>query len=745
MKSIKQKIALISGLCLLTTASVLVIYGIYATNITKGVVSERVTSILKSNVTASLGYLVSDRAAVVEKAIQDNLDTARTTAKVFEVLHAQVPSDQRRALLSSILRANLENNPTYLGSYSAWEPEALDGNDALYANTEAHDASGRFITYWNRDASGKIRRQALVDYESQDKYTNGVRKGGWYLTPRETGKENVLDPFPYIIQGKTEWITTISAPIKENGKFLGVSGTDLRLDFLQERSIQVNKQIYSGKGTVFIVSFDGIVVADSANPSMVGKSLKGTLPDAEAIIADIQAGKSKVSEMDNGKAIMAFAPVKLGRSGKFWSVLVKLPTDVVLAEAIALENELAARAKDDAFQQILVGVVIAFMGIGCLWIFAGSLTRPLRKATEFAGHVANGDFSHELTVNQQDEIGVLAESLRTMVAKLQEMIGHAQAKGEEAQKAMKEAQAAMQEAQEAKARAERAKAEGMLQAAQQLEGVVEIVTSASEELSTQIEQSSRGAEEQSGRVRETATAMEEMNATVLEVAKNAQQAADISSQAKKQALDGSRIVNDAVKGIESVHTQSMAIKDDMYALGQQAEGIGQVMGVIADIADQTNLLALNAAIEAARAGDAGRGFAVVADEVRKLAEKTMSATQEVGDAIRGIQEGTRKNIQNVDHSASAIESATNLSVSSGESLKQILEYVNLVNDQVQSIATASEQQSAASEEINHSVEQVATISSETAQAMEQASKAVTDLAQQAQILQGLIHDMKSQG
>ena len=183
----------------------------------------------------------------------------------------------------------------------------------------------------------------------------------------------------------------------------------------------------------------------------------------------------------------------------------------------------------------------------------------------------------------------------------------------------------------------------------------------------------------------------------------------------------------------------------MSVLGKQAEGIGQVLDVIADIADQTNLLALNAAIEAARAGEAGRGFAVVADEVRKLAEKTMTATQEVGRAITEIQNGTRKNIENVEKVAGAIESATTLSVRSGESLSHILAFVDQVNDQVQSIATASEQQSAASEEINQSVEQVATISAETAQAMGHATNAVSELLQQAQVLKQLIHEMKSQG
>ena len=115
-----------------------------------------------------------------------------------------------------------------------------------------------------------------------------------------------------------------------------------------------------------------------------------------------------------------------------------------------------------------------------------------------------------------------------------------------------------------------------------------------------------------------------------------------------------------LRALKKSTTQIQTIKTDIDQLGQQAQGIGQILDVISDIADQTNLLALNAAIEAARAGEAGRGFAVVADEVRKLAEKTMDATKEVGKAISGIQDGTKRNIANVEQSVKIIEKTTEL-------------------------------------------------------------------------------------
>ena len=185
-------------------------------------------------------------------------------AKVFEVLRghmAQLSAKEGfknpiRDILNDILLHVLENNPKYLGAYSAWEPNAPDGRDSEFAGDSkgGYDATGRFIPYWNRDDNGKIARQALADYESTEVNTNGVGKGAWYQGPRAMGKEIVLDPLPYIIQGKQDWLATVNAPIKDGNKFLGVAGTDLRLGFLQDLAREVNKNLYGGQGDVRIIS-----------------------------------------------------------------------------------------------------------------------------------------------------------------------------------------------------------------------------------------------------------------------------------------------------------------------------------------------------------------------------------------------------------------------------------------------------------------------------------------------------------
>ena len=248
---------------------------------------------------------------------------------------------------------------------------------------------------------------------------------------------------------------------------------------------------------------------------------------------------------------------------------------------------------------------------------------------------------------------------------------------------------------------------------------------------------SQGAYEQTARAQETATAMEEMNSTVLEVARSSSEAADQTNDAKAKAQIGAEVVDQVVSAIAEVSKRAAALRSNMGLLGQQAEGIGRIMGVISDIADQTNLLALNAAIEAARAGEAGRGFAVVADEVRKLAEKTMTATEEVEEAIIAIQSGARGSMQEVENAASAVEKATGLASRSGQALDEIVGLVVNANDRVQSIATAAEEQSATSEEITKAITDVNRLAEAINDLISETHRTAEDLSNLAGELQEL--------
>jgi methyl-accepting chemotaxis protein len=268
------------------------------------------------------------------------------------------------------------------------------------------------------------------------------------------------------------------------------------------------------------------------------------------------------------------------------------------------------------------------------------------------------------------------------------------------------------------------------------------VATASEQLSAQVEQVAHGAEMQRTRVENTASAMTEMNSTVLEVAKNAGQASEQSDLTKNKANDGAALVDKVVLAINQVNAAAATLQTNMRELGAQAESIGGVMNVISDIADQTNLLALNAAIEAARAGEAGRGFAVVADEVRKLAEKTMSATQEVGTSITAIQNSAQTNISEVNTAAKAITEATDLANTSGRALNEIVSLASANSSGVASIATAAEELSAPSGELNRSVEEINRIAGETSDGMVQAASAVQELSHMALELNKVMGDLR---
>jgi methyl-accepting chemotaxis protein len=754
LKSIQTKILFLAGSCLLAASAALVGYNLYSSGKTQTVVSKRVTALLEAEAKRNLTMLAANQAAVIQSALEDNLVTARTMAKVFEVVRQDLARisardgvvNPARDVFNDILRRVLENNPRYLGAYSAWEPNALDGRDQEFAGKtkDGYDETGRFVPYWNRDENGKIARQALVDYESREVNDNGVGKGAWYLGSRETGKEIVLDPLPYIIQGKRDWLTTLNAPITDNGKYLGLAGTDLRLNFLQELAKKVDASLYEGRGDVAIISYDGLVVASSERPEAIGQSIRNISKEWESLAKAVKEGKGLSDVSQTTGMYRALAPISLGRTGRPWAVLIRVHPDIVLAESHDLDAAMGNLNRESAVWQVGVGLGVTALALAVLWVFAASLVRPLRQAAAFAGEVAEGNFSHTLDIHQADETGVLAKALTRMVDNLKRMIAQAEDKSREADAEAQRARTAVTEAEAARREAAEAQHRGKLDAAAQVDDVARAVAQAASELASQIDQSKEGADLQRQHAGETATAMEQMNATVLEVARNASEAAHGAGEARDKANDGEDVVRQVVAAISGVQERAATLRANMDELGRQAEGIGNIIGVISDIADQTNLLALNAAIEAARAGEAGRGFAVVADEVRKLAEKTMSATSEVGNAVRAIQAGARSSIEGVEGAARAVDQATELADRSGSMLGEIVAIVENSADQVRSIATASEEQSAASEQINRAVEDINRISEETADTMARAAGAVEELARQADSLTRLVETLKAE-
>ena len=449
-------------------------------------------------------------------------------------------------------------------------------------------------------------------------------------------------------------------------------------------------------------------------------------------------GISRRDELEQAKALM------LGDSETAYRDLsdkLNALADAAKTNAEAMSAQGDARYDNSNMIGTALTLLAVLIAVVLTFLIVRNTVRQLGKdpgeLNGIAHRVVGGDYDIDDGGKKMGVYGAIVE----MVTALKQNIENAQRESENAREQSRKAQEAMTQA-EAASKEAQAKAQAMLVAADKLEAMGGVLSSASTELSAQIEQSDRGAAESAQRLSEAATAMNEMNATVQEVARNAGSASAASAETKQKAEAGSQVVERAVRSIGEVHQMSLALKDDMVQLNEHSQDITRIMGVISDIADQTNLLALNAAIEAARAGEAGRGFAVVADEVRKLAEKTMASTNDVGNAIKAIQESTAKSMTGVDQAVERIGEATELAGQSGAALEEIVATVEATADQVNAIATASEEQSAASEEINQSIVQVNDMSRQTAEAMAEAAKAVSDLAAQAQGLTNLIQELK---
>ena len=391
---------------------------------------------------------------------------------------------------------------------------------------------------------------------------------------------------------------------------------------------------------------------------------------------------------------------------------------------------------------IMVGIALVLallMGL----LIAKTITAPTIAVARFANKVAKGNLKAEIRMNRTDEIGSLANSLQAMIQNITAMIAKADEKAKEAEENSKKANTAMLEAEAAKTAAEQATKMGMRAAAERLDSIVQKTRDTSQKLTYDVEHVASATENQKHHASDTAMAMAQMVSSVIEIAKSADAAARIAEETKTNAQNGSNIVSETIQAINNVNQKTQLLTSAMSEMEQQTESIGQVMDVISDIADQTNLLALNAAIEAARAGEAGRGFAVVADEVRKLAEKTMLSTKEVDTAINKIQRSTLSNLEAVKEATSAVEQTNKLAFSAGESLSLIVQISDATAAKVETIATASEEQSTTSEQVSKSTDLINELAKKNSNLMNDAAEAVSTLDKLTKDISSLVDELKN--
>ena len=486
--------------------------------------------------------------------------------------------------------------------------------------------------------------------------------------------------------------------------------------------------------------------------AIVGESEDESHAKAKNIIENIDAISRKLNTVR--KEILAF--VQCEERGEAISIFEKKYTPLfsslapLYAELMELTKADSKKTTSDAVATgdravtgafILSAAAVLFSIIVSL-VLSRSIKQQLGKdpgeLQAVASRVAAGDY--DIHDAKGDSVGVYA-SIVAMVQALKTHIESALRESQIAKEQSAKANEALRQTEQANVEAQ-CKTEALRTAAARLQEVAQVVSAATTRLAAHIEQSDKGAHEISSRLSEAASAMQQMNATVQEVARNASVASQASTETRAKAENGSEIVKRSLHSIDEVHKVSMELKSDMAQLHGHTQNIDRIMGVISDIADQTNLLALNAAIEAARAGDAGRGFAVVADEVRKLAEKTMASTHDVANAIEAIQSSATQSMDSVDRAGKQIEEANAYASQSGAALGDIVTTVEGTADQVNAIAAASEQQSAASEEVNRAITQISEMSHQTSAAMREAADAVAELAGQTKNLMELMSSMQ---
>lgn len=720
------------------------------------VVGSLVYNEVQDEITASTERENENLAHSMALGVKNSLDQAMTVARtVGQTVEAdlQGPHSLSRNDVLLILRRLLDSNPDIIGAYVGFEPNAFDSQDNNFKNSPGHDASGRFIPYINK-LTGEVTLDPLLDYE-----TEGA--GDYYLIPRKTGRESLIEPYLY----NGVMLTSLVVPIKDaQGNFLGIAGVDVGLAKLDEMVSQIkifdtgyatlisNKGAYLSHPNKIMLGYSTLEGINAANIRKAFKSGTGlykkdatndditnvekmeseTTPQMREtftkLAAEVRTGKSGTMKYLNnysGQSQWTFyEPISVGATDTPWSLLVNVPPDEALAPLGQIVIHLLA---------VAVGALIVITLV--VLLSARRVVRPINTTVYMLQDIAEGegDLTRRLTITSRDEAGELARWFNVFIDKVATVVRQVAQSVREVEQGSGQLATAIEEQTKAISEVTTIVGESAKGAQDQNAGINSVRESITQ-LSTTIQQIAKGAHEQAVVVEKTSGLSSEMVDYVGGAVNMIKDIGNATKANADQAAHGTESVDAVVRGMENIRSVTDQALQSVSKLDDGSKQIGAIIEVINNIADQTNLLALNAAIEAARAGEHGKGFAVVADEVRVLAEKAKNSTNEISEIIRGLSLSIEDTITAVQNTGQHVTDGTQLAGEASNLLKEIEKTASETVQGIDSLLALAENLDQRSKEVGKAMSSVAAVA-------EQNSASAQEMTATSQQVVGVIESI----